>query len=146
VVFRFRSTRLSVPAPWSSKVRSTFLAYWPQPRDVFFADNETTLAREFARYDAVVHLRTPPAHNGYNHQNPLRTESAEEAAAIDLRIEEAWAGHPTRQFVENTPLFVNKLYATIDALHSVIPICCQASEDWRDPGRRVTGASGHPSH
>jgi hypothetical protein len=56
-------------------------AYWPSPDD-FFAGVRTTLSDELRRYDAVIHLRTPPVENGYNHQNPLRTETAVEAADV----------------------------------------------------------------
>ena len=71
------------------------LAYWPGPGD-FWADVGTTLEEQLARYHAVIHLRTPTDGNGYNHGNPLRIETAAEAAAIDARIAEAWAGHPRR--------------------------------------------------
>ena len=36
-----------------------------------------------ARYDAVIHLRTPEDGKGYGHLSPLRTETSAEAGAID---------------------------------------------------------------
>ena len=50
-------------------------AYWPGPGDLW-SSVATTLEDELKRYDAVIHLRTPSLDRGYNHQNPLRTESA----------------------------------------------------------------------
>jgi predicted ATPase len=84
------------------------LAYWPRPVDKFWSSLRTTLALELARYDAVIHLRTPATDHGYNYQNPLRTESASTAAAIDVRIADAWALHPRRFMVESTPDFLDK--------------------------------------
>jgi hypothetical protein len=46
-------------------------AYWPGPQS-FLDSVGTTLERELSRYDAVIHLRTPPSDGGYNHTNPLR--------------------------------------------------------------------------
>jgi predicted ATPase len=66
------------------------LAYWPGPVEDFWGSTHTTLAAELARYDLVVHLKTPRSSQGYNHQNPLRTEPASAAAQIDERISAVW--------------------------------------------------------
>ena len=47
-----------------------------------------------AEYHAVIHLKSPTLDMGYNHQNPVRVESAEEALALGRNIEDAWRGHP----------------------------------------------------
>ena len=86
------------------------LAYWAGSAESYWADLGTTHAAELARYAAVIHLRTPPAANGYDHSNPVRTESAAEAAAIDERILAAWSGHPRRFVVESTRDFLQKLF------------------------------------
>lgn len=52
------------------------LAYWPGAQGDFWAPLGTDREQELARYDAAIHLRTPTVELGYNHQNPLRTESA----------------------------------------------------------------------
>jgi predicted ATPase len=85
------------------------LAYWPGDERDFFRDLDTSLDAELARYHAVIHLRTPPPGNGYDHSNPVRTESPEEAAAIDARILEVWSGHPNRFVVESTVRFLDKV-------------------------------------
>lgn len=99
-------------------------AYWPGPGD-FWAAVGTSRPEELARYDAVLHLRTPLALNGYNRQNPLRTETAEEAAEIDRRIAEAWAGHPRRFIVESTEDFLKKAEVAIALLRAELPECCR---------------------
>ncbi len=98
-------------------------AYWPRPDD-FFISMGTTRREELRRYDAVIHLRTPPV-EAYNHDNPVRIETAVEAAAIDARIIEAWAGHPHRQFVESSPDFVDKARRAIALLEEWVPPCCK---------------------
>lgn len=61
------------------------LAYWPSDPADFWRDVGSSVEAELARYTTVIHLRTPPR-GEYNHHNPLRTETAAEAAAIDERI------------------------------------------------------------
>lgn len=100
------------------------LAYWPGPAEEFFSQLGTTKEREIARYSTVIHLRTPSI--GYNHQNPLRIESAEEAHAIDERIAEAWAAHPHRVFIENAPDFMSKAHAALDAIVAALKESCRA--------------------
>jgi predicted ATPase len=97
-------------------------AYWPGPGSLW-AEVGTTRQAELARYDAVIHLRTPDV-TAYNHQNPLRIETAAEAAAIDQRIVEAWAGHPRRFFVESDGDFLKKVHRAIEVLHGELPACC----------------------
>jgi predicted ATPase len=99
------------------------LAYWPGPGD-FFAEMGVDRGLELERYHAVIHLRTPSASAGYNYQNPVRIETAEEAAVIDARIAAAWAEHPRRMVVENNPNFLEKAQQAIDLLRSQLPVCC----------------------
>ncbi|MBK7961763.1 MAG: AAA family ATPase [Bdellovibrionales bacterium] len=72
------------------------LAYWPDDEALFWKELGTSKAEQFSRYAAVIHLRTPPLEQGYNHQNPVRIESAIQAAEIDQKIANAWNGHPRR--------------------------------------------------
>jgi predicted ATPase len=98
-------------------------AYWPGPEDLW-QSVETTRDAQLARYDAVIHLRTPPL-AAYNHQNPLRIESAAEALAIDERIARAWDGHQRRHFVESTADFLSKARAAVNVLRGELPRCCR---------------------
>lgn len=100
------------------------LAYWPGPEE-FWGAVGTTLSAEFERYAAVIHLTTPSASGGYNHQNPLRLESAERAVALDARIREAWATHPRRYVLEAEPDFLAKAARAVALLRNHLPACCR---------------------
>ncbi len=99
-------------------------AYWPGPDD-FWAAVGASRAEHLARYDAVIHLRTPSPDGGYNYQNPLRIESAEEAATIDARIAREWEGHPKRLMIEPTPDFLTKARSALALLRDQMPECCR---------------------
>lgn len=101
------------------------VAYWPGGPDAFWFSLGTTLDEQLRRYDAVIHLRTPPLQHGYNHRNPLRTESATEAANIDVRIAQAWERHPRRFVVEPSSDFLDKAARAVQILRSEMPQCCQ---------------------
>jgi len=101
------------------------LAYWPNSEESFWQENGTTRERELARYAAVIHLRTPGALQGYNHRNPVRVETADQAAAIDQRIVEAWQGHPNHHFVESAQEFVSKAAEAVELIRRELPACCR---------------------
>ena len=98
-------------------------AYWPAGVDGLFASVGTRRADVLGRYAGVIHLRTPDI-AGYDHSNPLRVESAADAATIDARIYDAWEGHPRRVVVSAEADFVHKLSAALDAIHAFLPPCC----------------------
>ena len=99
-------------------------AYWPGPES-FWDSVGTTIERELSRYDAVIHLRTPPIDGGYNHTNPLRVESAVAAAEIDARLLKIWEGHPRRFIVPPSPDFLEKAVRTVEILKAEMPDCCK---------------------
>lgn len=101
-------------------------AYWPGPEEEFWAQLGTSREAELARYRAVIHLRTPGADNGYNHQNPMRIESAREAAEIDERIALCWEGHPRRYFVDSRRDFLQKAQEALHLIRAEVPACCRA--------------------
>ena len=101
------------------------LAYWPGTEAEFWLETGARAESTLARYEAVIHLRTPTAERGYDHRNPLRLETAEQAAMIDTRIEAAWAGHPRRRFVPSAHDFLDKVRTTLDALATLLPECCR---------------------
>lgn len=98
------------------------LAYWPHDPPSFLDELATTRAEQLARYDVVLHLRTPTA--GFDHSNPLRIENAGEALELDRRIELAWAGHPRRIFIEASTDFLEKAMRTLAVLRQELPPCC----------------------
>lgn len=99
-------------------------AYWPGPGDLFTAVG-TRLDAQLARYDAVIHLRTPTVEHGYNHVNPLRIESAEEAAAVDAKLAAVWAHHPRRFEIAAEPDFLVKAARAVRLLRAQLPACCR---------------------
>jgi predicted ATPase len=99
-------------------------AYWPGP-ETLWESVGTTREAEFSHYDAVIHLRTPDA-VAYNRSNIVRTETVEEAARIDERIAEAWAGHPTRFVIESEEDFFLKARKALAILLEQVPACCRS--------------------
>lgn len=97
-------------------------AYWTG-EDTLWDAVGTTHDAELARYDAVIHLRTPEQ-SAYNHDNPLRIESFAEAARIDLRIAAQWRGHPRYFVVPSTQDFVHKAQHALSLLLAELPDCC----------------------
>jgi len=99
------------------------LAYWPNDPEQFWQDVGSSAAAELARYTTVLHLRSPPA-SEYNHSNPLRIETAEQAAVIDVRIAEAWGEHPHHLRVDDRPDFLEKTQLAMGHLRDEVPPCC----------------------
>lgn len=99
-------------------------AYWPDGVDGLFASLGTSRIAVLGRYAGVIHLRTPDV-RGYDHSNPLRLESAADAARFDARIFDAWDGHPRRVVVPSESDFVQKLGAALEALRAFLPTCCR---------------------
>ena len=100
------------------------LAYWPE-EEAMWPSVGTSFEEQLRRYHAVIHLRTPPIGNGYNHQNPLRIESANEAAMIDARIARAWEKHPKRFLIEASSDFLIKAAKAMEILRREMPECCR---------------------
>lgn len=95
-------------------------AYWPAGENFY---EQIGLSQEavFARYNTVIHLRTPTAAFGYNHNNPMRIETPEQAAEIDAKIERVWEGHPNRIIVPATESFTEKLEHVTELIKAALP-------------------------
>jgi predicted ATPase len=102
------------------------VAYWPDGAESWAAELGTTIACEQARYSAVVQLRTPPS-GRYDHRNPLRVETATEAARSDERINAIWVGHERHHLISSTQRFFDKLHLGLQAIEAEIPACCRAT-------------------
>jgi predicted ATPase len=102
------------------------VAYWPAASDSYWAEFGTTREQELDRYAAVIHLRTPAATQGYNHDNVLRVESAAAAEVLDRRILEAWSGHPNRVVIESDDEFLPKAARALAVARALLPRCCRA--------------------
>ncbi|MEK7468599.1 MAG: ATP-binding protein [Planctomycetota bacterium] len=101
------------------------LAYWPGDEADLWRDLGTTREAQLRRYAAVIHLRVPGDGEGYGHSNPLRTETAHQAAEIDQRIAAAWKGHPRLTEIASTRDFLEKLHRSVTAIREEVPECCR---------------------
>ncbi len=102
------------------------LAYWPGGVAAACSALHVERDRELARYQGVIHLRSLSRGHGYDHSNPVRRESATEAAALDARILAAWEGHPRRVIVESQYDFLQKVARAVAAIREQVPPCCRA--------------------
>ena len=101
------------------------IAYWAVEEEQFWADTRSTAEDELAHYAAVIHLRTPSVETGYDRTNPLRIESALEAAAIDARIADAWSRHPHCAVVDSDVDFLKKMARAVGFVREEVPACCK---------------------
>ncbi len=102
------------------------LAYSSAPRDSFWTSVGTNHQAELSRYVAIVHLRTPAGAQGYDRSNPVRRESAQEAAILDARVLDVWSEHPKRSIIAAEESFAQKVEATLEAVRSELPRCCRS--------------------
>lgn len=102
------------------------VAYWPGSAASYWQELGTSIEQELGRYVAVIHLRTPDDHQGYNHANVLRVESAAQARELDERILAAWEGHPRRLIVANEEDFMQKASRALALVRAELPPCCHA--------------------
>ncbi len=103
-------------------------AYWPQAQATYWDSLGTQAEAELRRYSAVVHLRTPALAQGFDHSNPLRVESAEQAAALDAKIAAAWGGHARRVEVPSTTDFLEKARLVLEIVRDELPACCRGHD------------------
>lgn len=101
------------------------LAYWPGDPERFWQRVGSSREQELLRYAAVIHMRPPDVSLGYDRRNPMRTETAAQAAEIDRRIVQAWDGHPRRSFVESDPDFLAKMRRALELVVAELPSCCR---------------------
>lgn len=100
------------------------LAYWPDSEENFFTENQAILNTEYANYSAVIHLRSPGEQQGYNHQNPIRTESPEQAHQLDRKIEYIWKNHPHYFQIPSTDHFLDKINQSVAIIKKFIDPQC----------------------
>lgn len=101
-------------------------AYWPGPESLW-DEVVSTLQEELARYEMVIHLRTPSDDEGYDLSNPMRLESAAEALEIDRRIAAIWSPHPSYREIPAMPDFLEKARRALELVRALVPGCCRES-------------------
>lgn len=72
-------------------------------------------------YDAVFHLvsaanGTPEIYMKNKESNPARTETVEQAVALDNKLISAWTGHPHLRVIDNSTGFENKMKRLISEI------------------------------
>lgn len=96
-------------------------AYWPGEPDEFFEAVGSTLEAELERYDAVIFFETA-AVGGASIEggNPVRTESLNEAVAVDRLLQKVWRAHRRFFLVPHNASFFKKLTFGLAALESIV--------------------------
>jgi len=85
------------------------IAYWPESAaESFLKSVGSTMKKEIARYDMVIHLRPPKKSDVYK-LSGTRIEDHKGALELDKRTEEAWSAHPRRFVISDEPDFLIKV-------------------------------------
>ena len=79
------------------------------------------MEQELARDDAVVFFESA-AVGGISIEggNPVRTESVEEAIALNKRLYEAWSKHPQFYLIKHQPSFFLKISLALEVLNNIV--------------------------
>jgi predicted ATPase len=95
-------------------------AYWPAGPEAFFRSVGSSLETELARYDLVIYLESAgrEAFEQHHLRNPARTETWEEAAALDAATRAQWERHARLVVVHNNTSFSAKIAAVLTAVES----------------------------
>lgn len=97
------------------------LAYWPNSESDFFKQINSTFEQELERYDAVIFFESAAASGqDISSNNPTRSESLEQAAKLDKKLQRIWSKHPHFYFVGSSESFVRKIMFGIMTLENVI--------------------------
>ena len=94
------------------------IAYWPKDEHNFFEAVASTKRRELKRYSWVIHLDTASS-DSYEHANPIRTESYQEAWELNEKIKHAWKDHPQRIIIRNSQDFLSKMKLAISIVEAI---------------------------
>lgn len=94
-------------------------AYWPEGQGDFFHANNTTLEAELNRYDLVIHMDTANGKN-YDFTNQIRTETPDEAIAINERVKKVWENHSNRVIISAGDSFATKVSEVLNLVEKFI--------------------------
>ncbi|MNJ94679.1 hypothetical protein D3C87_123810 [compost metagenome] len=95
------------------------VAYWPEDEAHFFKTMGSTKEQEFERYDWVIHLDTA-APDFYDTSNPIRTETFQEAQDLNIKIKNAWEGHPRRVIISHNEDFISKMTTSLAVIRAIM--------------------------
>lgn len=94
------------------------LAYWPDSEDHFFSTIGSSMEKEIARYDWVIHLDTAAPENYQSSE--IRLEQSSQAMAVNERVKHAWRMHPHRIVIPNSSDFLQKVDTTLRAVNLIL--------------------------
>jgi len=96
-------------------------AYWPDGASEFFSMMNSSYEAELARYDVVLFFETS-AVGGIRFEggNRYRTESNDQAVALDRRLRDLWSPHPRFHLVPHSSSFIRKITVGLSILESVV--------------------------
>jgi hypothetical protein len=94
-------------------------AYWPGGVQGFFRSLGTSLPTELKRYDWVLHLDTTAMGFYSSANNPVRTETHEQALKLNLKIKSAWSKHPQRLILPHQEKFIQKINLAIEVVRLI---------------------------
>ncbi len=78
-------------------------------------------SRSSLRYDAVIFFETAAlGSHGFESENPVRTETQQEAVELDGRLRELWAPHPWFTVIPHSASFFRKMTVGLGILESLI--------------------------
>jgi predicted ATPase len=97
-------------------------AYWPNSDpNAFFTEVGTSFEQELRRYDAVLFFETAAVGNfSIETGNPVRTETNEQAVALDTRMRALWSQHPNFVLIHHNHSFMAKLFEGLHVLSELI--------------------------
>jgi thymidylate kinase len=97
------------------------IAYWPGGQEDFFKAIESSFEQELDRYDAVIFFETAAkTGNEIDSNNPIRTESKQQAVELDNKLKAIWSKHPNFHFVGSNESFIKKIMFGIMTIENVI--------------------------
>ncbi|MEI7973278.1 MAG: ATP-binding protein [Bdellovibrio sp.] len=94
-------------------------AYWPGGVGGFFRSLGTSLGSELKRYDWVLHLDTTAMSFYSSANNPVRTETHDQALKLNEKIKSAWAKHPQRLILPHQEKFIQKINLAVEVVRLI---------------------------
>ena len=97
------------------------IAYWPEDREAFFKEVNSSFQQELERYDAVIFFETAAASgDSISSNNPQRTETAKQAIELDKKLQAIWSQHPNYHFIPSGNSFVSKVQKGLSTIENVV--------------------------
>lgn len=97
------------------------LAYWPGEQEDFLTLMNTSIEKEYAKYDAVIFFETAAkSGESIKSNNPIRNESEQAAITLDDKLQNIWAKHQNFNLVSSSESFIKKVMFGIMTIEKVM--------------------------